>query len=89
MTAKILKGDAKGRYQLASLLPKRTPGVAATVAPDGTVTLTPLARLAPAAPGKPRLVKRGGVKLIAGVKVTREEIVAAIQEDRAERENLL
>jgi hypothetical protein len=47
-----------------------------------------LRRLRPAVADKPRLVKRGGVKVITGVKVTRADIVAAIQADRDERENL-
>lgn len=81
MTATLLRGDAKGRYQLRSLLPKRTPYVSAIRNDDGTVTLTPVAQVAPATPPKPRLVRRKGRLVFVGGRPLTMEDVKAAQED--------
>ena len=81
VNATILRGDDKGRYQLRSLLPKRTPAVSAETREDGTILLTPLA--APPTAAKPRLIRRKGkMWLITGLgPITEEQVKAIVEEE--------
>jgi len=66
-----------------TLPPPARPGTAYSVETDGDRIV--LTRLAPPPPARPRLVRRRGLKLIAGVPVSARQIAADLNRARDER----